>query len=184
MAYYVSSVATIIILKMAKFILATVSILTSSEDNTPLDDVSTLSAIKTEERPQGVIMIDNYTLNSIGTMLSIFDDVIRRYETNKKVIKDVDDELNDIEHVIEFANIDAVERLKVYAEYKEARQRRRELKNENNRLRPFYKLLQENEDFRHKLTRVSSQVKDKTRAQHNKGYEARVRGDLVNKYLE
>jgi len=119
----------------------------------------------------------------INHILKGIDGTISTYQENKQLIKEKEEELQDIKHIIEFGCLDAIARLRIYKEYKKALNKRRELKLQNERLLTLYNYLSNKEGFRHKITQISGELKKKTQAQNNRGYKARQREDLVQKYL-
>jgi hypothetical protein len=77
---------------------------------------------------------------SLTTAITMFLDVPSRYETNLQIIKQTEEELNDLEHEIELSKPkNARKGYELYKLQRELLQRRREAKDENMALEDMYK---------------------------------------------
>ena len=109
-----------------------------------------------------------------------------RYETNKEGIKKAQEETQDLLHLIELNDYDKKEKLYLYEELRKCRQRRREMKKENERLYGIYKALEEvkflnnkeHNRFKGKLGEEKGNIKEIIRTQEERDYYPRVRTDL------
>ena len=77
-------------------------------------------------------MAANIVNNYISTMMTIYNDVIKAYERNLEVIKQTEDELNDLNHEIELSSPkDMYKGYMLYKTIRELRLKRRCAKEEN-----------------------------------------------------
>ena len=123
-------------------------------------------------------IVNNYS----STIVTIFQDVIKTYENNIDLIKNIEDELNDINHEIELSNPkDMYRGYLMYKQIKELRMKRRRAKNENQLLQDMYDYLKspQSQAFKSKIQQIqggSSKIYD---SQQNRTYKPRVRNDLT-----
>lgn len=76
------------------------------------------------------------------TIVSIFQEVINNYEKNLDIIKQTEDELNDLNHEIELsAPKDMYKGYLMYKEVRDLRIKRRKAKEENELLKDMYDYL-------------------------------------------
>lgn len=116
------------------------------------------------------------------TIVSIFQDVVKNYESAKDTIVKMEQELNDIYHEAEFSDPkSACDGYNIYKEIRELRLKRREAKEQVELLQDMYDLVksQQGANFKIAVQRVqgnSVKIKD---AQDNRTYTPRQRSDLT-----
>lgn len=124
----------------------------------------------------------NIVNNYCSTMVTIFQDVKKNYENNLEIIKQTEDELNDLYHECELADPkDMYNGWKMYRAIRDARIRRRTAKEENEILKDMYEYLggQAGQAFKSKMQSIQgSAVKIRT-AQESRTYQPRQRDDLT-----
>lgn len=123
-------------------------------------------------------IVNNYT----STIVTIFKDVIEKYENNVDTIKQIEGELQDIEHEIELGNNrDMYNGWKLYREIRELRIKRRQAKDENQILEEMYNFLKEqpSQKFKNKLQQIQGNSAKIAKAQESRTYTPRQRTDLT-----
>ena len=81
----------------------------------------------------------NTVVDYSNTIIDIFKDVTIRYESNLQIIKQTEDEINDINHEIELSSQkDMYHGYLLYKTLRELRVRRRQAKDENDILHEMY----------------------------------------------
>ena len=84
----------------------------------------------------------NIVNNYCSTVVTIYQDVIKNYERNLEVIKEAEDELNDLYHEAELSSPkDMYHGYLIYKAIRETRIRRRTAKEENELLKDMYEYL-------------------------------------------
>lgn len=127
-------------------------------------------------------MASNIVNNYSTTIVTIFQDVIKTYEKNIEVIKQTEDEINDINHECELSKPkDMYSGYLMYKTIRELRQRRRTAKNENELLQDMYDFMKspQAQQFKSKIQSIqgcSAKVYD---AQEHRMYVPRQRSDLT-----
>lgn len=125
---------------------------------------------------------NNIVNNYCSTIVTIFQDVKKNYENNIEIIKQAEEELNDLYHECELADPkDMYNGWKVYKAIREVRIRRRNAKQENEILKDMYEYLnsQAGQTFKSKMQSIQgSAVKIQT-AQESRTYQPRQRNDLT-----
>lgn len=124
----------------------------------------------------------NIVNNYCSTVVTIFHDVKRNYENNIEIIKQSEDELNDLYHECELA--DPKDMYKGYLMYKairEVRIRRRNAKQENEILKDMYEYLnsQVGQTFKSKIQSIQGSAAKVQTAQESRTYQPRQRSDLT-----
>ena len=123
-------------------------------------------------------IVNQYT----STIVTIYQDVVKTYERNLEIIKQAEDELNDLYHECELsAPKDMYKGYLMYKEIREVRIRRRIAKNENELLKDIYDYLtsQNGQAFKNKIQSIqSASVKLRTTQEH-RIYQPRQRNDLT-----
>lgn len=125
---------------------------------------------------------NNIIYNYACTMVTVYQSVIDGYERNLNIIKDTEDELNDLNHEIEFGKSrDMYQGYLLYKQIKELRLQRRKAKEENELLKEMYDFLtcQQAQQFKNKIQQIqgnSTKVREKQEA---RTYKARQRNDLT-----
>lgn len=98
-------------------------------------------------------IVNNYS----STIITIYQDVIKTYEKNQETIKEIEDELNDVNHEIELSTPkDMYKGYLMYKTVRELRQRRRQCKDENALLKDMYDFLkgQQGQQFKSKIQQI------------------------------
>lgn len=116
------------------------------------------------------------------TIVSIFQDVINTYETNEKIIKQTEDEINDLNHEIELSTPkDMYKGYLLYKAIRDARIKRRKAKDENQLLEEMYDYLtnQQAQVFKNKVQQIQGSAKKIYDAQQKRTYTPRQRTDLT-----
>ena len=124
----------------------------------------------------------NIVNNYCSTVVTIFQDVKKNYENNLEIIKQTEEELNDLYHECELANPkDMYNGWKVYKEIRETRIRRRQAKQENEILKEMYDYLnsQNGQAFKIKLQSIQGGAAKIQTAQESRTYQPRQRSDLT-----
>ena len=116
------------------------------------------------------------------TVVSIFQEVINNYERNLDIIKQTEDELNDIDHEIELsAPKDMYKGYLMYKEVRDLRIKRRKAKEENELLKDMYDYLkgQNAQNFKNKIQQIQGSSVKVREAQEHRTYVPRQRNDLT-----
>ena len=124
----------------------------------------------------------NIVNNYGSTIVTIFKDVIQQYERNIEIIKETEDELNDLYHEAELGNPkDMYSGYLIYKSIKEARIRRRTAKDENEVLHELYEYLksQHGQTFKNKIQDIQGKSVKLSAAQAARTYHPRRRTDLT-----
>jgi hypothetical protein len=127
-------------------------------------------------------MPNNIVNNYASTIITIFQDVIRNYERNIEIIKQAEDELNDLYHECELSNPkDMYKGYLVYKEIREVRIRRRTAKEENELLKDMYDYFmgQSGQAFKGKIQSIQGNSARIRTTQEQRTYQPRQRNDLT-----
>ena len=89
-----------------------------------------------------------------------------------------DDECNDLTHLLEFGDFNAVQTCKIAKELQDAKRIRRECKNANELLAPLFEYLNKHNSFFNGLEQIRIDIEKNKRVQKRRKYEIRVREDL------
>ena len=125
--------------------------------------------------------MSNIVNNYSSTVVTMFQDVIRRYESNIEIIRQTEGELLDLEHEIELSNPkNARDGYKMYKELREIRIRRRIAKDENQILQDMYDYFksQQGQTFKNKLQQIQGSAAKIESTQARRIYTPRQRNDL------
>lgn len=123
-------------------------------------------------------IINNYA----STIVQIYQDVIGSYERNVETIKQIEDELNDLNHEIELSSPkNARDGYKMYKEIRDLRIRRRQAKEENELMRDMYEYLkgQNAQNFKNKIQQLQGSSVKLREVQEHRTYTPRQRNDLT-----
>ena len=124
----------------------------------------------------------NIVNNYCSTMVTIFQDVKKNYEYNLEIIKQTEDELNDLYHECELSDPkDMYNGWKVYRAIREARIRRRTAKEENEILKEMYEYFngQAGQSFKTKMQSIQGSAAKIRSTQESRTYQPRQRDDLT-----
>ena len=127
-------------------------------------------------------MANNIVSDYSGTITTIYKDVINTYERNLSVIKQAEDELNDLYHEAELSNPkDMYQGYLVYKAIRDVRIRRRTAKEENELLRDMYDYLQSpaGQSFKGKIQSIQGNSVKLRATQESRTYVPRQRDDLT-----
>jgi hypothetical protein len=121
-------------------------------------------------------IVDEYITN----IINIEDDVVKRYEYNLEVIKQTEDETQDLLHEIELSHAkDMYSGYILYKQLKDARQRRRIAKDENELLSDFYNFCKNQVNTKNQLNKILGNSRKTHEKLCNRHYKPRVRDDLT-----
>lgn len=126
--------------------------------------------------------MENIINNYSSTIISIFQNVIKTYESNIEIIKQTEGELTDIEHEIELSSPkNARDGYKLYKELREIRIRRRVAKDENQILKDTYEYFksQQGQAFKNKIQQLQGGAAKLREVQEHRTYTPRQRNDLT-----
>ena len=127
-------------------------------------------------------MANNIVNNYCSTVVTIFKDVKSNYEHNLEVIKQTEEELNDLYHECELADPkDMYKGWQVYKAIRDTRIRRRQAKQENEILKEMYEYLnsQAGQTFKSKMQSIQGGAVKIQNAQDSRTYQPRQRDDLT-----
>ena len=127
-------------------------------------------------------MSNNIVNNWSSTIVTILTDVIKTYEHDLMVIKQTEDELNDINHEIELSEAkNAAEGYKMYKEVRTLRIKRRTAKEEVELLKDLYDYIvsPHGQAFKSKIQSIQGSSVKIRAAQEQRTYQPRQRNDLT-----
>ena len=127
-------------------------------------------------------MSNNIVNNYCSTVVTIFQDVKKNYESNLEVIKQAEEELNDLYHEAELAEPkDMYKGYLIYKSIRDIRIRRRKAKEENEVLKDMYDYLnsQAGQTFKSKMQSIQGNAAKIRLTQESRTYQPRQRDDLT-----
>lgn len=127
-------------------------------------------------------MTTNIVNNYSTTIVTIYQDVIRNYERNIEIIKQAEDELNDLYHEAELSEPkDMYKGYLIYKAIRDTRIRRRTAKEENELLSDMYDYLKSptGQSFKSKIQSIQGNAVRVRTAQESRTYQPRQRTDLT-----
>lgn len=100
--------------------------------DTPPDNVKQITQSEVENNTEKVMVAENIQkwINKITDLNGLATDALHRKEELREELSFIDKELSDINHYIEFCNLNAAQGWKAYKMIKERRIKRRSIKNE------------------------------------------------------
>ena len=125
---------------------------------------------------------NNIVNNYCSTMVTIFQDVKKNYENNIEIIKQTEEELNDLYHEAELSEPkDMYKGYLIYKAIRDTRIRRRQAKQENEILKDMYDYLnsQAGQTFKTKMQSIQGNAAKIQNVQETRTYQPRQRGDLT-----
>lgn len=125
---------------------------------------------------------DNITAQYSTTIINIYNDVVKTYENNVVLIKQCEDELNDLNHEIELSKPkDMYKGYLCYKAIRDVRNRRRIAKNENQLLQDLYDFIKSKtgQDTKSKFQQIQGNSVKTLEAQNRMIYIPRQREDLT-----
>lgn len=123
-------------------------------------------------------IVNNYS----STIVTIFKDVVKNYETNLNIIKQTEEELNDLAHEAELSEPkDMYKGYLIYKAIRETRIRRRTAKEENELLKDMYDYFQsqQGQAFKSKIQSIQGNSAKLRATQETRTYKPRQRNDLT-----
>ena len=127
-------------------------------------------------------MRNNITEQYSSTIISIYNDVVKKYESNIELIKQLEDELNDLNHEIELSpSKDMYKGYLLYKEIKNIRTRRRIAKDENRLLQDMYDFIKSptGQNVKSKFQQIQGNSVKTYESQNRRIYVPRQRNDLT-----
>ena len=127
-------------------------------------------------------MMANIVNQYSSTIITIFTDVVKKYESNLEVIEQTEGELQDLFHEIELSSPkDMYGGYKLYKAIRELRVRRRTAKDENSLLKDMYDYIkgQNGQAVKSKLQSIQGSSAKVYDAQQKRTYTPRQRTDLT-----
>ena len=124
----------------------------------------------------------NIVNNYCSTMVTIFQDVKKNYENNLEVIKQTEEELNDLYHEAELSEPkDMYKGYLIYKAIRDTRIRSRTAKEENELLKDMYEYLnsQSGQAFKTKMQSIQGNSAKLRATQESRTYQPRQRNDLT-----
>ena len=106
-------------------------------------------------------MSNNIVNNYASTIITIFADVVKNYERNLEIIKQAEEELNDLSHEIELSSPkDMYKGYLLYKTIRELRIERRRCKEENELLKDMYEYFtsQQGQSFKTKIQQIQEEL--------------------------
>ena len=125
---------------------------------------------------------NNIVNNYCSTFIQISNDVVKRFESNEDIIKQTEEELNDVYHEIELGrDQDLYGGYKLYRQVKDLRNKRRQAKDENALLKDMYDYIksQQGQTFKSKIQSIQGNSAKVYEAQSRRTYNPRQRNDLT-----
>ena len=126
--------------------------------------------------------MSNIVNNYSTSIVTIYQNVINNYERNLEIIKQTEDELNDLYHEAELSSPkDMYKGYLVYKSIHETRIRRRTAKEENELLSDMYDYLKSpaGQSFKSKIQSIQGSSVKLRAAQEARTYQPRQRNDLT-----
>lgn len=116
--------------------------------------------------------------DKLKSVRDIFVFLPKRYDKAKDELRIIENEIQDLLHVIEFASLSAVEMTRKYKELKEARLKRRSLKDELELLESIRELTSFPKPNEKNISRTIGNVRHILNKQKNRTYTMKERKDL------
>lgn len=127
-------------------------------------------------------MANNIVNNYSSNIVTMFKEVVKTYEMNLEIIKQTEEELNDLYHECELAEPkDMYKGYLLYKEIREARIRRRTAKEENELLKDMYDYFQsqQGQAFKSRIQSIQGASAKVRATQEARTYTPRQRNDLT-----
>lgn len=116
--------------------------------------------------------------DTLQALLKVYTTFPEQLELAKEELKRVEEEIQDILHIIELASLDAVLMIKMYKELKELRKKRRKLKDEIELLEAVNEIHNYSNLNKGIIGNIIGKVRNVIRKQENRRYTMRVKKDL------
>lgn len=127
-------------------------------------------------------MANNIVNNYCSSIIQMYQSVIANYELNQDIIRQTDEETQDLLHELELGNPkNAREGYLIYKQLREVRQRRRLAKDENNLLKNMYDYFktQQGETFKKAIQKIQGDAAREYIQQEKRQYIPKQRSDLT-----
>ena len=127
-------------------------------------------------------MANNIVNNYSSSIVTMFKEVVKTYEMNLDIIKQTEEELNDLYHEAELAKPkDMYHGYLLYVAIREARIRRRTAKEENEMLKDMYDFFQsqQGQAFKSRIQSIQGSSVKIRATQEARTYTPRQRNDLT-----
>lgn len=127
-------------------------------------------------------MANNIVNNYSSSIVTMFKEVVKTYEMNLDIIKQTEEELNDLYHECELAEPkDMYKGYLLYKDIREARIRRRTAKEENELLKDMYDYFQsqQGQAFKNRIQSIQGASAKVRATQEARTYTPRQRNDLT-----
>jgi hypothetical protein len=127
-------------------------------------------------------MANNIVNNYSSSIVTMFKEVVKTYEMNLDIIRQTEEELNDLYHECELAEPkDMYKGYLLYKEIREARIRRRTAKEENELLKDMYDYFQsqQGQAFKNRIQSIQGASAKVRSTQEARTYTPRQRNDLT-----
>lgn len=112
------------------------------------------------------------------TIRDAIRDIPKRYSDNAERIRQIEDEIMDWQHYLEFVKFNAYEGYEVARRIKEIRQERRMLKDENEELKHIVGELTNMKNRKNAFDKAIGNIRKAKTSRINRGYNCRARKDL------
>lgn len=125
---------------------------------------------------------NNIVNNYSATIVTIYQNVVQNYERNLEIIKQTEEELNDLYHEAELSSPkDMYKGYLVYKAIRDTRIRRRTAKEENELLSDMYDYLKSpaGQSFKSKIQSIQGSAVKLRAVQESRTYQPRQRNDLT-----
>lgn len=117
---------------------------------------------------------------SLLAIRELFVEAPKRYEHNEEALKKVDEEIQDLLHVLELGTFNASEGYKLAKEIQKLRKERRILKDEMELFKPIKEFLTYQKPTEKNISKTIGDIRNMKNRHQARGYRMRVRNDLEN----
>lgn len=117
-------------------------------------------------------------IQALQAVRDVYINYPKRYETAKEQIKRCELEIEDLEHLMEFTNLNASQGFDMYKQMQKARRERRKLKDELELLEIAKRLNNIGKPNEKVLNQAIGDLRKKVEQQNDRCYSMRVRHDL------
>lgn len=127
-------------------------------------------------------MANNIVNNYCSTIIQMYQSVIANYELNQDIIKQADEETQDLLHELELSEPkNAREGYLIYKQLRDVRQRRRLAKDENKLMQNMYDYFktQSGQLFKREIQKIQGSAAKEYEHQENRRYIPKQRDDLT-----
>ena len=126
--------------------------------------------------------MSNIVNNYSSTIITIFQDIVKNYENAQETIKQIEEELNDINHEIEMSTPKNMYKgYLLYKDIRELRIKRREAKEQVEILKEFYDYIKSNQgqSVKTSIQKIQGNAAKVRKQQESRTYIPRQRNDLT-----